>query len=100
MTTNIEDEWNARYPTCNLTTVDIIDGTNPGDTWQCEGTFTTGQAVEFNEVVVERGSQILDYRRIWYVTPAGMANIIAAGGLQSGTAAQLGNIVEDYRVTT
>lgn len=100
MTDNIISEWNTRYPSCNLTTVAIITGTNPGDTWQCEGTFTTGQAIEFNEVVVQKGSEVLDYRRIWYVNQAGMDNIITAGGLQSGTAAQLGNVVDDYRVTT
>ena len=100
MTDNIITEWNERYPTCNLTTVAIITGTNPGDTWQCEGTFTTNQAQEFNDVVVEEGSQTFDYRRIWYINQTGMDNIRANGGIQSGTASQLGNWVEDYRVTT
>ena len=88
-------EWNTRYPTTNLTTVAIITGTNPDDTWQCEGTFTTGQAQEFEEVVVEKGLQVLDKRRVWYITPAGMDNIDAAGGSQSGTSAQLSGILRD-----
>ena len=100
MTDNIILEWNTRYPTTNLVTVQIITGTNPGDTWQCEGTFTTGQAIEFEEVVTQKGAEVLDYRRIWYVNSTGMANINANGGIQSGTASQLGNWVEDYRVTT
>ena len=100
MTDNIELEWNTRYPTCNLTTIRYFQGTNPGDTWECEGTFTTGQAVEFEQVVTEKGAETLDYRRIWYVNQTGMDNIRANGGIQSGTASQLGNWVEDYRVTT
>ena len=100
MTTAIEDEWNTRYPTANLVTVQILTGTNPGDTWQCEGTFDTAQAIEFNEVVVERGSQVLDYRRIWYINETGMTQLDNNSGLLSGTASQLGTWVEDYRVTT
>jgi hypothetical protein len=100
MADNIIQEWNARYPSCNLTTVQILTGTNPNDTWQCEGTFTTGQAVEFNQVVVQRGSETLDYRRLWFVNETGMNNIIANGGIQQGTASQFNNWLEDYRVTT
>jgi hypothetical protein len=62
-TNNIITEWNTRYPTCNLQTVQFIDGTNPGDTWQCEGTFTQGQADEFEEVIVEQG-----LRGRWWLT--------------------------------
>ena len=91
----IIEEWNTRYPTTNLVTVAIITGTNPDDTWQCEGTFTAGQAIEFEEVVVERGLGYMDKRRVWYITPAGMANIDAAGGSQSGTSSQLGPILRD-----
>lgn len=97
-TDNIITEWNTRYPTCNLTTVAIITGTNPGDTWQCEGTFTSGQALEFNEVIVEKGLSIMDKRKIWYITESGMQNIEAAGGAQSGTASQLGPILRDARL--
>lgn len=97
-TDNIITEWNTRYPTTNLTTVAIIDGTKPGDTWQCEGTFTTGQAEEFEQVIVEQGLQIMDKRKIWYITEAGMQNIEAAGGSQSGTASQLGPHLRDARL--
>jgi hypothetical protein len=97
-TDNIINEWNSRYPTTNLVTVDIIDGTNPGDTWQCEGTFTSGQADEFEEVIIEQGLQQMDKRKIWYITESGMQNIEAAGGSQSGTASNLGGILRDARL--
>jgi hypothetical protein len=97
-TDNIITEWNTRYPTCNLQTVQFLTGTNPGDTWQCEGTFTQGQADEFEEVIVEQGLQQMDKRKIWYITESGMLNIEAAGGSQSGTASQLGGILRDARL--
>jgi hypothetical protein len=90
----IIDQWNALYPTTNLITI----GFPQYDTWTCEGTFTTGQAHEFEDTIIETGLQDMDKRRVWYVTPAGMANIDSAGGLQSGTAAQLGGITQDGRL--
>jgi hypothetical protein len=90
----IIDQWNALHPTTNLITI----GFPQYDTWTCEGTFTTGQAQEFEDTIIEQGLQEMDKRRVWYVTPAGMANIDSAGGLQSGTAAQLGGIVQDGRL--
>lgn len=86
--------WNALYPTTNLVTVEFPQY----DTWTCEGTFTTGQAQEFEDTIIAEGLDEMDYRRIWYVTEAGMLNIEAAGGIQSGTAAQLGGIVQDARL--
>ena len=88
-------EWNTRYPTTNLVTVAIITGTNPDDTWQCEGTFTSGQAVEFEEVVIEQGLSFMDKRKVWYITPAGMDSIEQTGGSQTGTSAQLSPILRD-----
>ena len=82
-------EWNTLYPTANLITIGIITGTNPGDTWQCEGTFTTGQATEFEEVIIEKGLDEMDMRKLWYIPPVVLNNIIGAGGDQTGTAAQL-----------
>jgi hypothetical protein len=78
--------------------VQFLTGTNPGDTWQCEGTFTQGQADEFEEVIIEKGLQQMDKRKIWYITESGMTNIEAAGGSQSGTASQLGPILRDARL--
>ena len=98
VTDDIIAEWNGRYPTCNLTTVEVTTGTNPGDTWVCEGTFTTGQAQEFQEVITDKGASLMDKRKIWYITEAGMQNIEAAGGSQSGTASQLGGILRDARL--
>lgn len=94
-TDNIIAEWNGRYPTCNLVTVSFPDPA----TWQCEGTFTTGQAQEFNEVIIEQGLETLDKRRVWWITPAGMTNIRDAGGHQTGTAQQLGGILQDGLTT-
>lgn len=86
-------EWNEKYPTCNLTTVAFPQP----NTWTCEGTFTQGQAQEFNDVIIEKGLEVMDTRRIWYITPAGMSNIIANGGTQTGTSLQLNNILRDAR---
>lgn len=90
-------EWNALYPTCGLATVAVITGTHPNDTWQCEGTFTVGQALEFEETIINKGLSTLDSRRIWYITEAGMQNIEANGGTQQGTSAQLNGILRDRR---
>jgi hypothetical protein len=86
--------WNGKYPLTGLVTVAFPQY----DTWTCEGTFTTGQAQEFEDTIIEEGLSEMDKRRVWYVTPFGMSNIMSAGGLQSGTAAQLGNIVQDGRL--
>jgi hypothetical protein len=94
-TDEIITEWNTRYPTTNLITIQIFANTAPNDTWQCEGTFTTGQAQEFEEVVIERGLSDMLKRKRWYITEAGMVNIGNAGGVQSGTASQLGPILRD-----
>jgi hypothetical protein len=94
-TGNIRDEWNERYPTCNL----VITAIPLPDYFECEGTFTVGQAQEFEEVVIERGLAQLVRRRQWLISPAGMANIAAAGGHQEGTAQQLGGILDNRVVT-
>ena len=94
-TNAIITEWNTRYPTTNLVTVQIYTADAPNDVWQCEGTFTTGQAAEFEEVVIEKGQSELLKRKIWYITEAGMVNIGNAGGVQSGTSAQLNPILRD-----
>lgn len=91
----IIDEWNTLYPTTNLVTVQIYTADAPNDVWQCEGTFTTGQAQEFEEVVIEKGLADLLKRKVWYITEAGMVNIGNAGGVQSGTSAQLNPILRD-----
>ena len=82
-------EWNTRYPTANLITIGIGTGTNPGDTWTCEGVFTVGQASEFETVIIEQGLEQMDMRKLWYVPNTVMSNIIGAGGEQSGLASQL-----------
>jgi hypothetical protein len=90
----INAEWNQRYPTANLVTV----GFPAYGQWDCEGTFVSGQALEFEEVIKSQGVDEIDFRRIWYITEAGMLNIDAAGGLQTGTANQLSQIVRDGRL--
>ena len=94
-TGNIITEWNTRYPTTNLVTVQIYTATAPNDVWQCEGTFTTGQAAEFEDTIIQKGLEDQLKRKIWYITSAGMTNIRNAGGSQSGTAAQLAPILRD-----
>lgn len=86
-------EWNGLHPTCNLSTV----GFPQPNTWTCEGTFTPGQAVDFEDTIIAVGLAIMDTRRIWYITPSGMSNIIAAGGSQTGTSLQLNAILRDAR---
>ena len=88
-------EWNTLYPTANLVTDSIFTNTAPNDTWQCSGVFTVGQALEFEQVVIEKGQSDLLKRKIWYITEAGMTNIGLAGGVQSGTSAQLNPILRD-----
>jgi hypothetical protein len=87
-------QWNTKYPTCNLVTV----GFPQPNTWTCEGTFTIGQAQEFNDTIVEYGLGVMDTRRIWYVSAAAMSNIITAGGSQTGTFAQLQTNLRDARL--
>jgi hypothetical protein len=54
--------------------------------------------VEFNDTIVSIGEVTMDMRRLWYITPAGMSNIIAAGGSQTGTSIQLNSILRDARL--
>ncbi len=91
----INAAWNADHPLANLITIDIHQGTNPGDTWTCEGTFTTGEAQDFEDTIIQVGLQDLLKRRIWYITEAGLVLIDGAGGVQSGTASQLNSIIRD-----
>ena len=98
-TNRIIDEWNERYPTTNLTTVGIITGTVPNDTWQCEGTFTTGQAQEFEEVVIQEGLDTMDKRKIWYINESGMQQIEAlTRSSGSGSSSELSAILRDARL--
>lgn len=101
-TTNIEEEWNLRYPEANLVTVEFPNDDPPyglGNIWTCEGTFTTGQALEFNDVVVDQGSITMDKRKVWQVSEAFCQNIEANGGSQSGTSSQLAPHLRDTRET-
>ena len=91
----IADEWNLRYPTAGLVIDSIFSNTAPNDTFQCTGFFTVGQAIEFEQTVIEKGLGDLLKRKVWYITEAGMVNIGNAGGVQSGTSAQLNPILRD-----
>ena len=90
ITDNIIAEWNARHPLAGLFTHGFT-----ADIWDCEGVFTVGEAQEFERVVVEFG--VLDQvkRNRWVITPAGMANIISAGGTLTGTGLQFAGILHD-----
>ena len=87
---NIVDRWNSEYPTANLTDLGFTNRV-----WTCEGTFTSGEADDFERVITEEGFAYMDKRKRWYITPAGMDNIRNAGGFQSGTSAQLSGIIRD-----
>jgi hypothetical protein len=83
-------EWQSTYPTTDLVTV----GFTAKDLLQ-EGTFTSGQAAEFQAAVYRAGEEFETRRRVNYVPENVMQNIETAGGIQSGTAAQL-NIQSGY----
>jgi hypothetical protein len=87
------------HPLADITTIGFPN-TGPnglGNIWDMSGIFQPGEGEDFQLVVYEAGLVTMDYRRIWRITEAGMQNIAGAGGLQSGTAAQLGNILIDER---
>jgi hypothetical protein len=86
----ITTEWNEKYPTANLVTV----GFTPKDLLQ-EGTFTTGQAAEYQEVVHAAGLNVTDRQRIWYLTEAAVQSFESTGGFKTGTAAQLNGSLEN-----
>jgi hypothetical protein len=86
--------WNSEYPTCGLTTVAFPQY----DTWTCEGTFTTGQAIEFNDTIIEQGLQLMDKRKLWYMEEAFMTFIENSGGSASGTGQNVDNNMRDSRL--
>jgi hypothetical protein len=90
---------NPGHPLADITTIGFPN-TGPnglGNIWDFSGVFQPGEGAEFTAVVHEAGLGVMDYRTIWRITEAGMINIGNAGGLQSGTAAQLSGILVDER---
>ena len=75
-------EWNLRYPESGLVEVSFS-----GEVVVVEGTFTSSQRVEFEEVVIAYGLAQNIYRRRWYSPQA--QQIIDAGGWVSGPASSL-----------
>jgi hypothetical protein len=98
-TENIIAIWNAGDPSTGRPPADLATvGFPQYGVWTCEGTFTTGQAAEFEATIIAAGFEFRDKQRIFYINEAGMLNIEGAGGLQSGTAAQLSNAIQDGRL--
>jgi hypothetical protein len=97
---NIKQRWEEDHPSANITTIDFPNaGPNGlGNIWDFSGEFAAGEGQEFIDIVTEEGYATMDKRKIWYITEAGMQNIEAAGGSQSGTAQQLGGILRDARL--
>jgi hypothetical protein len=87
------------HPLADITTIGFPNqGVNGlGNIWDMSGIFQPGEGEDFQLVVHEAGLGIMDYRTVWRITEAGMINIGNAGGLQSGTAQQLSNILVDER---
>jgi hypothetical protein len=95
----IKTNWEEDHPLADITTIGFPNqGVNGlGNIWDMSGIFQPGEGEDFQLVVHEAGLDIMDYRTIWRITQAGMDNIANAGGLQSGTAQQLSNILVDER---
>jgi hypothetical protein len=93
LTVELLDEWNTANPT-ELVATDSV--TNAA--WTCSGILSAPSALEFETLVLQWGLGDLLKRKIWTFTEAGMLQIVGAGGLDSGTAAQLGGIVQDGRL--
>ena len=72
-------EWNSRYPEAGLFIVSFAV-----DSVVVEGTFTTGQAVEFQNVVTSYGLSTMVYRKRWYSPPTQTQAIKDNGGWVSG----------------
>jgi hypothetical protein len=95
----IKADWEETHPLADITTIGFPN-TGPnglGNIWDFSGVFQPGEGAEFTAVVHEAGLGVMDYRTIYRITEAGMINIGNAGGLQSGTAAQLSGILVDER---
>ena len=93
----IKAEWEINHPSADITTIGYpnTNANGLGNIWDMSGFFTVGEGQEFQDVVIATGLQLMDKRRIWYITEAGMLNIGGAGGVQSGTASQLDSIIRN-----
>jgi hypothetical protein len=96
----IKENWEEVHPLADITTIGFpnTDGNGLGNIWDMSGEFPAGQGAEFQAVVAEAGAQHMDKRKTWYISPAMMTNIENAGGIQSGTFAQLNPNLMDSRL--
>jgi hypothetical protein len=85
------EEWNDRYPECGLVQ---FGATAPAEV-TVDGTFTTGQAQEFQEVVVQFGLNDMYTRRRWYINSQGMTALSNNAGFMNTTAQELGQVFRD-----
>jgi hypothetical protein len=94
ITVDLLADWNTGRPVGEQVATDSVTAVS----WICSGPLTGPVALEFEAFVIDWGFNDLLKRTIWTFTEAGMLAIIGNGGIQSGTAAQLGGIVQDGRL--
>jgi hypothetical protein len=99
---NIKTVWEIDHPQANITTIGFPNESPPaggapglGNIWDMSGVFQPGEGAEFTEAVYEEGLNVMDARRQWFVDEQGMTSIGNAGGIQSGTAQQIGQSLVD-----
>ena len=84
-------EWNTRYPDSDLHEYQPFTVT----TFFFEGTFTPGQADEFEDVVTSLGLDSVYAQRRWYINSQGMTALADNDGFMSTTAQELGQVFRD-----
>jgi hypothetical protein len=94
ITVDLLADWNTGRPVGEQVATDSVTAVS----WVCSGPLTGPVGLEFEAFVIEWGLNDLLKRTIWTFTEAGMLAIIGNGGIQSGTAAQLGGITQDGRL--
>jgi hypothetical protein len=99
-TAEIKAGWEVDLPLADITTIGYPNtGVNGlGNIWDMSGVFAPGEGAEFQAVVIEEGLQIMDKRKIWYISPSMMTAIENAGGFLSGDTSQLGPNLKDARL--
>ena len=76
--------WNDEHPDSGLISLGFTNRV-----WTCEGTFTQGEAQEFERVITEAGFNAMDKRTRWYIPPVVVQFVRDQGGYAEGTASQL-----------
>ena len=92
ITADILTQWNGGNPSLTLTD----DGIISPSVWNATVVLPTeADEIAFDDFITDYGLSSMVKRKVFYITPAGMANIDSAGGSQSGTSSQLSGILRD-----